>query len=119
MSISELLKEQPTEQPKERTVYTIREKFLKDIIYVVLFALSLMSSCSGWTKAIESKSASLEKLSSTITSNTKLIENLTNEVSQVNDFLFIQQELNGKFKQFMSDTKRRQEREDVKKYRNY
>ena len=31
MSISELLKEQPTEQPKERTVYTIREKFLKDM----------------------------------------------------------------------------------------
>ena len=91
----------------ENNSYSIREKFLKDIIYIALFALSLMSSCSGWKNAIESKSAVVEKLNTTVNNNTKVLENLSMEIKQINDFLFIQQELNGQFKEFMYDMKRR------------
>lgn len=82
-------------------------KYIKDIIYIGLFLMAIGSSILGWTKSREKESAEAASFKIAIENNTSVMNELKEELKNINTFLLDQKELNGQFKEFMDNEKRR------------
>jgi hypothetical protein len=82
-------------------------KYIRDIIYIGLFLLAIGSSIMGWTRARNSESVEAQILKDAVENNTAAMNELKDELKNINTFLLDQKELNGQFKEFMDNEKRK------------
>lgn len=74
----------------------IIRKWLKDIIYVILFLIA----AGGW---LSSEISEKQAVKDTINNNTVALEGIKSSIDKINNFMLEQQKLNGKFEQHMKD----------------
>jgi len=90
-----------------RTAWERVVKYIKDIIYIALFLIAVGSSIIGWARAGEKESIEAQAMKSTVENNTAVMLELKEELKNINTFLLEQNELNGQFKEFMENEKRK------------
>lgn len=81
-------------------------KYIRDIIYIVLFLMAMGSSVMGWHRAQKNESVEAQILRNAVENNTSAMQDLKVELKNINTFLLDQKELNGQFKEFMDNEKR-------------
>ena len=80
---------------KKTTIWENTMKYIKDIVYVVMFLAVVV----GWITTSTNKRTEMK---ATIEANTKAIENTIKATEKFNEYIIQQSELNGKIIQYMA-----------------